>query len=44
MKNIRHLMVASKGHGTTTNSAAQQQNIRHNHQYTAKATARQNEI
>ena len=45
MKNIRHLMVASKGHGTTINSAAQQQNIRHNHQYygfTAKATVRQN--
>ena len=35
MKNIRHLMVASKGHGTTTNSAAQQQNIRYNHQYYA---------
>ena len=35
-------MVASKGHGTTNNSTAQQQNIRHNHQYygiTAKATA-----
>ena len=46
MKNIRHLMVASKGQGTTTNSAEEQQNIRHNHQYygfTAKATARQNE-
>ena len=46
MKNICHLMVASKGRGTTTNSAAQQQNIRHNHQYygfTAKATVRQNE-
>ena len=39
-------MVASKGHGTTTNSAEQQQNIRHNQQYygfTAKATLRQNE-
>ena len=46
MKNIRHLMATSKGQGTTTNSAEQQQNIRHNHQYygfTAKATARQNE-
>ena len=31
MKNIRHLMVASKGHVTNTNSAVQQQNIRHNH-------------
>ena len=41
MKNIRHLMVASKGHGTTTNLATQQQNLRHNHQYydfTSKAT------
>ena len=46
MKNIGHLMVASNGHGTTTNSAAQQQNLRHNHQhygFTAKATVRQNE-
>ena len=46
MKNIRHLMVASNGHGTTTNSAAQQQNIRHNNQYyglTAKVIVRQNE-
>ena len=43
MKNIRHLMLASKGQGTTTNSAAQQQNIRHNQQdygFTAKATVR----
>ena len=46
MKNIRHLTLASKGHGTTINSAAQQQNIRHNNQYyglTAKVIVRQNE-
>ena len=45
MKNIRYLMVARKGHGTMTNYAAQEQNIRHNHHYysfKAKATVRQN--